>query len=105
MKTCTMIVLVCAFFFSLSPWVCAQEEEAYEGDYTYGTVMSVSTDEIVLSQYDLETDEEKQEHYLITTETELYNFERIDELSQKDAVEIFFFEEDGLRYAIYIAKE
>lgn len=105
MKTIKSIALVCAFFFCVGACAYAQDEEVYEGDYTYGIIVSASNEEIVLSEYDEETENEVERHYLITTETEFYNFEKVDELAQDDEVEVFYFEENDLRYAIYIAKE
>lgn len=105
MKTMKSIALMCAFFFCVGSCVYAQDEEVYEGDYTYGIIVSAANEQIVLSEYDEETEQEHEVNYLITTETEFYNFEKIDELAQDEEVEVFFFEENDLRYAIYIAKE
>lgn len=90
--------------------IAGQNAFAYDPDaldYSFGTVKSVSPTAITLEEYDFEGDLEKtvQVSYVINAETQLDNFEKIDDLKVDEDVEVYFVEADGAKTAVSLAKD
>ena len=73
--------------------------------YSYGTVISVTANQIVLSEYDVDTEESMRVTYTINAQTRFQNFESVDELEEYDDVEVEYIEEGGRKIALIITKE
>ena len=59
-----------------------------ELEYTFGTVKSVSPSQIVITEFDYDTGEEKEMAYDIDPKVELNNAKSIQEITQGDEVDI-----------------
>jgi len=75
--------------------VVAQEET----EYSYGTVSNVSTNKIVVVEYDLESDEEVDVTYVINPSTKIINVNSINDISAGDSVDISYEIVDGKNVA------
>ena len=72
---------------------------------TYGTVVSVSPQQIVILEYDFDLDADVEMTYVIDENTQLEDIDSLDELQVDDAVEIVYEEKDGVKKAMVIKKE
>lgn len=74
-------------------------------NYAYGTVVKASASEIVLSEYDLATDGDIEVTYKVDSAAELENITAVDQIQIGDSIDIDYLEKDGVKTAVYIAKE
>ena len=74
-------------------------------NYSYGTVVRASAQEIVLSEYDLATDGDVEVTYKIDPNVEMENIKAIEEVQPGDNVDLDYVEKDGVKTAVYIARE
>ena len=90
------------FLMVNAPVIFAEEEPPTE--FTYGAVTSISGDQISLSEYDYEKDEEFKADYTIDPSIELQNILSLDQLSTGDEVEIYYDNKDGKKIAKIISR-
>lgn len=73
--------------------------------YSYGAILKVSAAEIVLQEYDYDSDVEKEVVYLIDPAIKLDGFQAISDLVAEDVVEVYYSEQDGKKIAKIIRRE
>lgn len=73
--------------------------------YSYGAVAKVSASEIVLQEYDYDSDVEKQVTYQLDPDVKLDGFKAISDLAVEDVVEVYYAEQDGKKIAKIIRRE
>lgn len=73
--------------------------------YSYGAVLKVSATEIVLQEYDYDSDVEKEVLYQIDSAIKLDGFKAISDLVPEDVVEIYYEQKDGKMIAKIIRRE
>lgn len=87
-----------------APAVTADLEPADEElEYTFGTVKNVGTDQIVISEFDYDTGEEKEMTYAIDPKVELDNVASLEEIAAGDEVDIDYQMEGEKKVAKVIA--
>ena len=86
MKKFLLVILAVAIFCFVSNLCSAQDEE--DLDYSWGLVVRVFSSEIIVSEYDYDSDEEIDVVYKIDSDTELKNMESLEDLVEGDSVEI-----------------
>jgi hypothetical protein len=74
-------------------------------EYTYGSVMSSSSAEIIVSEYNYETDEEVQMTYIISPETKFSNVPGAADLVKDDNVDIYYKVTDDKKIAAMVTKD
>lgn len=72
-----------------------ESEEATAGEddnlmYTYGTVVSVSADSLVINEYDFDSDSFKEITYSLTAEVKFSNVKDATEIVAGDSVEVYY---------------
>ena len=87
----------------LSSPMFAQDPE--ETDYAFGTVERSSATEIVVNQYDYESDAETTITYKIDPNVELTNAKDIQSIVKGDSVDVTFIEKNGKKIAVAILIE
>ena len=100
-------------FFNVSVLKAAEEPAAEvpatvdeDLEYTYGSVISTSPTEIVVSEYNYETDEEVQMTYAVNPETKFSNVNSPQDLAKDDNVDIYYkVAPDGKKFATMITKD
>ena len=97
-------ILVFAFLMcSVSGVSLAQEEEDME--YSWGTVSDVSSNRIVVTQYDYESSQEVDVTYTVDPNVELKNVDSLKSISIGDNVDINYVIKDGRKIAKVVAVE
>lgn len=97
------MVLALSLAFSVSGVALAQEEE--EIRYTWGKVSSVSSEEIVISEYDYDTGEIIDVVYTLVPNTELKNVNSLKDIAVGDSADIEYVVIDGKKMAKVIVVE
>ncbi len=95
-------VILC---FLLGPVTFATAQNEEEINYSYGIVVSHSPEQLVVLEYDYDSDEEIEVSYEINAETAVENVESLDKLQKDDGVEVYYREKDGKKIAVSIEKE
>jgi hypothetical protein len=80
--------------------VYAQEDDVEE--YSWGTVAEISGDQIVIVEYNYETEEEQNETYLIAPDVELLGISALSEIKVGDAVEFRYAVQGGKKVVLAI---
>ncbi len=91
---CAMLALLNVSF--------AQEQGEEEAEYTWGIVSSISAQQIVLSEYDYDTDEEVNVAYTLDPDLELKNLESLEEIVVGSDVWVDYVVKDGKKIAVGI---
>lgn len=73
--------------------------------YSYGAVLKVGATEIVLQEYDYDSDVEKEVSYQIDSAIKLEGFKAVSDLAVEDVVEVYYLEQDGKKIAKIIRRE
>ena len=73
----------------------AQDEELY----SYGTVISTSPTQITIEQYDIETDAQVNESFMIDANTKYEEGTTLKDIKTGDQVDIYYMEKDGKKIA------
>ncbi|MCB9772094.1 MAG: hypothetical protein H6754_06050 [Candidatus Omnitrophica bacterium] len=81
------------------------EVELSQFIYSYGTVLKVSPTEIVLQEYDYDSDVEKEVIYQVDPAVKFDGFATILNLVAQDVVEVYYLEQDGKKIAKIIRQE
>ncbi|HXV28549.1 MAG TPA: hypothetical protein VD913_06240 [bacterium] len=111
MKKSLVVILGLAFLtvpfsqaaFSQEDEVVAVAEE--ETDYSFGTVKSVTEKEIVVTEYDYESDKDVDIVYTADVDIKLENVDAVANIQAGDSVEIDFVTKDGKKIAKTISVE
>lgn len=100
------LMLLSLFFISIFslPAASAVEETAIP-EYAYGTVLSISGDQLVLTEYDLIQDQDVEVTYTLDPAIELENLNSLEDLAAGTNVDVDYFEKDGVKTAVYLAVE
>ena len=102
--------LVVAAVLALGLLICsgislAQEEAEEELDYSWGIVSTISSNQIVITEYDYDSDEEVNVTYTLDPKVDLKNVESLEDIKEGDSVEIDYAIKDGQKVAKIIAVE
>lgn len=100
--------LILGISLQVSPLQAAEEEAASideDLEYTYGSVVSSSPEQIVVSEYDYEADEEAQTTYIVKAETKFSNINAAADLTKDDNVDIYYKVADGQKVATMVTKD
>ncbi len=97
-----LFALVLAFTVNMP--VRAQEN-MNEDKFSFGKVINVSAQEVVVKEYDFAKDADVEVAYVITAETELGNVNVITDLVANDDIVIDYVEKDGKRVVTTLVKE
>lgn len=81
----------------------AQEEE--ETEYSWGTVSSISSNQIVVSEYNSETEENSEVTYTLDPNTKLENVDSLKDIAAGDNVNIEYVVKNGKKIAKIITVE
>ncbi len=73
----------------------AQEEELY----SYGTVVTVTPTEMTIEKYDIETDAETNESFVLDANTKFENNTSVTNIKAGDQVDIYYVEKEGKKVA------
>ena len=103
MKRFLLVILAVAIFCFVSNLSLAQDEEKM--DYSWGAVVKVLPNEIIVSEYDYDSDGEVNVVYKVSPDTELKNIEALKDLAEGDSVEISYVVEEEQRIAKVITLE
>ncbi len=101
-------ILVLAVSFPVFPNIAVAQEEApviedeiyEEADYAYGTVSSISPTSLVLSEYDIDSDQFLEVSYQIAPDVELFNIESIADIKNGDEVDVDFITENDQKVVV-----
>ncbi len=86
-----------------TPAVAAEELSKFI--YSYGTVLKVSAIEIVVQEYDYDSDVEKEVTYQIDPAIQLQGFKAVADLVPDDVIEIYYIDQDNKKIAKILRKE
>ena len=89
--------------FYFSDVALAQEEEEIE--YSWGRVSSVSSGQIIVTEYDYDKEEESDVTYTLSPNVELRNIDSIESIVVGDSLDIEYIVKDGKRVAKAIGTE
>ena len=96
-------ILACGLLATAGAGLCAAQEVAEEPEYTFGTVKSVSGDQMVINEYDYDTGEEKEASYAIDPAVELHNVTAVSEIAVGDEVDIDYLVKGDKKTAIVLS--
>ena len=74
-------------------------------EYTYGSIINSSPAEIIVSEYNYETDEEVQMMYILSPETKFSNVAGATNLVKDDNVDIYYKVTGGKKIAAMVTKD
>ena len=74
-------------------------------EYTYGSVVSVSPAQVIISEYNYESDEEVQVPYGLNAETKFNNLSGVQDLAKDDNVDIYYKINGDQKIASMITKD
>lgn len=87
----------------MAPPIPAELEEGEDLEYTFGAVKRVGGEEIVITEFDYDTGEEKEAVYAVDPKVELSNVQSLKEIAEGDEVDIDYRVEGGKKIAQVIA--
>lgn len=106
MKRCFAVIAALMFCFWLgftpNP-ALAQEQE--ETQVSLGQVVSVSPEEIILSEYDYDTEQAVEVKYLVTEDTQINNVDSLEDITVGEDVNIEYVVKDDENVAVSISVE
>ena len=80
-------------------------QEAEETEFSYGTVKSVTGNQLVVSEYDYDADKDIDVTYTVPPEAKLENVASVQEIAAGDIVDIDFVAKDGQKVVSLITVE
>ncbi len=83
--------------------IARAEEVAEEPEYTFGTVKSVTGDQLVINEYDYDTGEEREAAYTIDPAVELHNVAAASEIAVGDEVDIDYLMKGNTKTAVVLS--
>ena len=97
-------ILACGLLATAGASVVARAEEvAEEPEYTFGTVKSVTGDQLVINEYDYDTGEEKEATYAIDPAVELHNVAKVTEIAVGDEVDVDYLVKGDKKVAVVLS--
>ena len=107
MKRYLVVAAVLALGLLIYPGISlAQEEEVEEKlDYSWGIVSSISSNQVVVIEYDYDTQEDINVTYTLDPKVELKNVESLKDIKEGDNVVIDYAIKDGKKLAKIITIE
>ncbi len=93
-----LVFLIC-FLCGVSP---AQEEEKEALGYSYGTISNVSSNQIVVIEYDYDTGEEAAVTYTVDPDVKLYNADSLKDIASGSSVWVDYVVRKGEKVAMGI---
>ncbi len=81
----------------------AAPDEGPEPEYAFGTVKQVSGQELTLTEFDYDTNKDKEVSYTIDLTAELNNVTAVSEIVAGDEVDVDYFVRDGKNVAVVVA--
>jgi hypothetical protein len=106
MKKLMLVPLVAlAMAFAVNIPVAAAQENNNEDKFSFGKVLSVNAQEVMVKEYDFAKDADVEVPYSITAETELGNVNAVADLAVNDDIVIDYVEKDGKRIVTTLVKE
>src|SRR3989338_2503740 len=103
-KLTSLFALILLTIWVASPVVLA-EGEGEEPEYSYGMVKSVTGDQLVVTEYDFETDADVDVSYTVQPGTEYEGVAAASEIAVGDSVEIDFVTQEGKKVASLVTVE
>ncbi len=92
-------------FCSLMLGVISLQAQDADLEYSFGVVVKVADDQIVLREYDYETDQEIEVTYAVNAETKVGETGTIKDVKADENVEVYYKEAEGKKIATQIEKE
>ena len=83
----------------------APAQEAGDTEFSYGTVKSITGNQIVVSEYDYDSDKDVEATYTTTADTKLENVKSVQEIAVGDSVDIDFAVKNGQKVASALTVE
>lgn len=102
-KTSVLAFILACGMLVAGTGACAAEEVAEEPEYTFGTVKSISGDQLVINEYDYDSGEEKEATYSIDPSVELHNVAAVTEIAVGDEVDIDYLVKGDKKTAIVLS--
>lgn len=102
LKKISMLLMGAVLLTGIALSASAQPEET--AMFSYGNVVSVAVDNIVLEEYNYEQDTMAQVTYAINAETKFEDLGSVQEIKAGDEVEIEYAEAEGKRVAKVVSK-
>ena len=102
-----LLLLYGILMVGCAPLCNAQEMETMDEmlEFTFGTLVRVSNEEITILEYNFEQEKEMEQIYAVTPATEFINVQSLSALKIGEEIEIEFKEKDGQKVAMAIAKD
>ncbi len=94
-----------ALAFAVNVPVSFAQENNNEDKFSFGKVVSVNAQEVMVKEYDFAKDADVEVSYTITAETELGNVNAVTDLAANDDIVIDYLEKDGKRVVTTLVKE
>lgn len=92
-------------FCSLMSGVISIQAQDADLEYSFGVVVKVADDQIVLREYDYETDQEIEVTYAVNAETKVGETGTIKDIKADENIEVYYKEAEGKKIATQIEKE
>ena len=86
-----------------APAAPAAPEAGEEPEYAFGTVKSVSKDQVVVTEFDYDTGEEKEVAYSIDPKAEISGVNSLQEVASGDEVDVDYLVKDGKNVAVALS--
>jgi hypothetical protein len=86
-----------------APAAPAAPEAEEEPEYAFGTVKSVSKDQLVVTEFDYDTGEEKEVAYSIDPKAEISGVNSLQEVASGDEVDVDYLVKDGKNVAVALS--
>lgn len=93
------------FVFAVNTAVSFAQENINEDKFSFGKVVSINAQEVMVKEYDFARDADVEVAYTITAETELGNVNAVTDLVADDDIVIDYVEKDGKRVVTTLVKE
>ncbi len=86
-KSCAFFLIISFFLLGVNPHFVNADEGS---EFAYGTVLAISDAQITVQEYDYEKDQEIQNNYMMTKETEIDGVPSLALVSVGDEVDIVY---------------
>ena len=97
-----LAVLICIITVFSSTQTFAQEEDI---EYSWGTVKSISSSQIVVTEYDYDNDEDVEATYSVDPKVELIGVKSLEDIAVGDSLDIEYIIQSGKKIAKVITVE
>ena len=101
-KTLTILMALALPFMALGASWGQEEEPKY--DFAYGALVSKTSDQITISEYNFDTDAEESVAYTVNEYTDFDGGEGLTGLNVGDEIEVLYTAEGGQKVAVSVAE-